>query len=149
MARPFSESFSEVKLAPFPKRLGALVYDILITVALWLVAGLVAVTLNDGEAVTGSGYRIFMFLLTYSFFAYFWTRTGQTLGMLAWRLRVQTLDGGRISLVQALVRFLVTWISLGLGGAGYLWILFSKDKQAWHDIAARCCVVEIPKTKKK
>ena len=47
------------------------------------------------------------------FFIWFWSRSGQTLGMKAWRLRVQNQDGTRISKVIALKRIVPTLFGLG------------------------------------
>ncbi len=47
------------------------------------------------------------------FFIYFWSKKGQTLGMKAWRLRVQNLDGSLMSKVTAAKRLLPTLLGLG------------------------------------
>ena len=47
------------------------------------------------------------------FFVYFWTKSGQTLGMKAWRLRLQNQDGTRINKVTGLKRLLPTLLGLG------------------------------------
>ena len=46
-----------------------------------------------------------LFLVLYLFFAYFWTRTGQTLAMQVWRIRIENLDGSPVSWSQALRRY--------------------------------------------
>ena len=59
-----------------------------------------------------------LLLSLFAFFAKFWTRGGQTLGMQVWSIRVQNADGTGISLWQVLLRFLVailSWLALGLG----------------------------------
>lgn len=145
MGRPFKETYAEVSIASPLKRLGALLYDLMIVVALWMVTGFIAVTINNGEAVTGPQFQSFLFILTYLFLAFFWTRSGQTLGMLAWRLRVQTTEGQRISFMQSLIRFLVGSLSLGFCGAGFLWMFINKQKLAWHDLASGCHVIQLPK----
>ena len=47
------------------------------------------------------------------FFVYFWAKTGQTLGMRAWRLRVQNTDGSVISKKTGFLRLLPTLLGLG------------------------------------
>ena len=44
--------------AGIARRLGALLYDALLIIALWMVTVLVAVLINDGEAVTGFGMQL-------------------------------------------------------------------------------------------
>ncbi|MGB0468213.1 MAG: RDD family protein [Pontibacterium sp.] len=149
MQRSFPETFDQLKIASPLKRLGAMVYDFMLIVALWMLIGAIAVAFNDGEAVEGALFNTVLFLATFSFFAFFWTRNGQTLGMMAWRLRVQTLEGGPISLTQALIRFLVAAVSFGCAGLGYLWMFISQDKMTWHDQLSKTHMVELPKPAKK
>ncbi|WP_164555931.1 RDD family protein, partial [Pseudomonas viridiflava] len=74
--------------------------------------------------------------------------SGQTLGMQVWGVRVQNADGARISLWQALLRFVVSiasWLCVGLG---FIWSLFDKQKRSRHDIYSDTQLVRIPKQKK-
>ena len=61
------------------------------------------------------------------------------------RMQVQNADGSRISLWQALLRFVVSiasWLCVGLG---FIWSLFDKQKRSWHDISSDTQLVRIPK----
>ncbi|RDE25006.1 RDD family protein [Motiliproteus coralliicola] len=131
------------------KRLGAMLYDSLLLAALWMVVGAVGVALNNGEAVKGPVFNSALFLVTFLFFMIFWTRSGQTLGMLAWRIRIQTPEGQAISGLQALIRFFSAGLSLLCLGAGYWWMLFDKQGLTWHDRYSESRVVQLPKPKKK
>jgi uncharacterized RDD family membrane protein YckC len=134
----------------------AMVYDSLLVIALWMVIGAISVGLNDGEAIsietssrtTVALFNSALFCATFLFFGFFWTRNGQTLGMLAWRLRVQTLAGGRLSWGQALVRFMLAIPSLGLFGIGFLWMLLTDERLSLHDRWSGSCVVQLPKPNK-
>ncbi len=127
------------------RRLMAMVYDALVLLAVWMLVGFVAVALNGGEANESPLFHSTLFVVTFAFFAYFWMRAGMTLGMQAWRLRVQDLDGRSVSLQQSLIRFLVAIVSLAAFGLGYWWILFDSEKRSWPDIASRSRVVVLPK----
>lgn len=81
----------------------------------------------------------------FGFFALFWTKNGQTLGMQVWGIRVQNPDGTAIDLWQALLRFLVAIPSLACLGLGYLWILFNPSKRSWSDIYSESQTVQLPK----
>ncbi|MDC8802095.1 RDD family protein [Halomonas pacifica] len=127
------------------RRLGAMLYDTLVVIALWMVLGFVAVALNGGEANETPLFHSVLLVATFAFFAFSWMRGGMTLGMQAWRLRIQTPEGSRISLTQALLRFFVglaSWVALGLG---YWWVLFDGEKRSWSDIASGSRVVVLPK----
>ncbi len=146
--RPFRDDQSNVSPASFAKRLAAMVYDGLIVVSIWIGVGIVATLLNQGGVDTPMGRAAVQsatFCCVFLFFGYFWTKSGQTLGMQAWRLRVQTFDGQRISWTQALIRYLtaiVSWIPLGLG---YLWMLFGDEHLTWHDRWSESCIVSLPR----
>ncbi len=73
----------------------------------------------------------FLVLLIYC--VWFWSHGRQTLAMKTWRLRLVRRDGLAIRPTQALLRFLLCWPSIVLGGAGILWALFDRDRQFLHD----------------
>jgi uncharacterized RDD family membrane protein YckC len=134
--------------ASLAKRLAAMLYDSLLVVALWMIVGAISVGINAGEAVKGPVLQSALFLVTFLFFALFWTRKGQTVGMVAWRIRLQTPDGHLISGMQALLRFFCALVSLLCLGAGFWWMLFDKKQQTWHDRYSESCVVQLPPRKK-
>ncbi|WP_355661215.1 RDD family protein [Halomonas salifodinae] len=126
-------------------RLGAMIYDGLVVIAIWVALGFFAVAINQGEANETPLFHSVLLVATFAFFAFSWMRGGMTLGMQAWRLRVQTPEGISITLTQALLRFfagLASWAALGLG---YWWILFDAEKRSWSDIVSGTRVVVLPK----
>lgn len=148
MARQFPESFDQLKAASPIKRLISLIYDFLIMLSVWFLIGGIAVAINRGEAVTGSLLQVAMFIISYLFLAFFWTRGGQTLGMQSWRLRVQTAEGYSLTASQALKRYLAAILSIATFGLGYLWMFIDKEGLSWHDRLSGSCIVELPKKKK-
>jgi len=117
------------------RRLGAMIYDALLMLAVWLFTLFPLVAVSN-DAVSGPAVRALLFLELYAFFVYFWTFRGQTLGMLAWRLEIRSDDGGPFTLTQATLRFLGAFASFACLGLGYLWILFDRDKRSWSDLAS-------------
>ena len=89
--------------------------------------------------------RLLLLFFVTLFFVFSWSRGGMTLGMQAWRLRVQTLDGYSLNLRQCLIRCAVAWLSLLAFGLGYLWVLFDKQRRSWPDIASNTQTVVLPK----
>lgn len=119
----------------FLRRLAVILYDILLLIALLFVATALLLPLNAGEAFTAQQFYFPLYLLLVSFFfyAWFWTHGGQTLGLRAWKLKVLTLDRQPVSWKQAAFRFifaLFSWLCFGLG---FWWILIDKDRRSWHD----------------
>jgi len=101
---------------------------------------------ND-QVVMDPYYRIPLFssmlLSAYLFFAWFWTHSGQTLGMQAWKLRVQNADGSAISYKQSLIRFVTAPFSLLLIGAGYFYMFFNPAKLTLPDLLSHSVVVKM------
>ncbi|WP_415885649.1 RDD family protein [Neptuniibacter sp. QD37_6] len=152
MSRAFKETYADIKIASPLKRLGAFVYDLMLVAALLMVSTGVLMTINGGEALDTSPYfavyQSALFIIVYLFLSFFWMRNGQTLGMLAWRLRVQTSEGYRLNFTQSLIRYIVGIISLSAFGLGFLWMFINKQKMTWHDLASGTHVVELPKNAK-
>jgi uncharacterized RDD family membrane protein YckC len=96
------------------RRLAAALYDSLIVIAIWMLAYLPVVAMLGGHLQDSRDPRHLAFraLLAFAFFAWSWTRGGQTLGMQAWRLRLERMDGGTPDLGAAARRFGVALIYL-------------------------------------
>jgi len=136
--------------APLPRpagllrRFGAMLYDAMIVLALWLLTLFIAVALLNGPAV-GPLIQTILFVELFSFFAYFWVWRGQTVGMLAWGLRVETHDGSPMRLGQALLRFIGAMLSFAAAGIGYLWMYVDPDRRAWPDMLSKTHIVHRPR----
>lgn len=132
------------------RRLGAIVYDLLLILALLFLATIPFIAIRGGEPVEASGnlpYQLTLATVVFVFFVGFWSRGGRTLGMQSWGLRVET-DAGQIpTVMQASLRFFVailSWLPIGLG---YLWQLWDKDQLTWHDRLSNTRLVHYPRTK--
>ena len=84
-------------------------------------------------------------MLEIIFFGAFWTRRGQTLGMVAWRLKVERDDGTSLRWSDALLRLAGASVSLLAFGLGYFWIWIDRDRLAWHDRWSHTRVIVLPK----
>ena len=73
---------------------------------------------------------------------YFWTRrNGQTPGKFALGIQVVKADGSPISDIDAVIRAIGYQVSSLACGLGYIWAIFDKNNQTWHDKLARTYVV--------
>jgi len=138
------------------RRLGAMLYDTLLVLALLMVATLPFLPLTGGEAITprefgalGYVYRLVLLTLAVGFFVWFWVRRGQTLGMASWRLRIERFDGGRPDWDDALKLLAGACLSWLPAGLGFLWILVDRDRLAWHDRLSGTRLVVEPKKREK
>lgn len=98
--------------------------------------------------ISGLIFQIYLVLIVVGFFTLFWVRSGRTLGMQAWRLQVENLQGERISVRQALIRIFAAMLSAACGGLGYLWVVFDPEGCAWHDRISGTRIRWSPKEKK-
>jgi len=76
--------------------------------AIWMVLGLLFVFLGN---LTGRTLIPLQFVANlvaaWLFLAWFWTRTGQTLGMQTWQIRLRDERGGPVTRWKATLRYLV------------------------------------------
>lgn len=157
---PAPADLAECHAASLLRRLGAMVYDGLLVLAIVLTTtGLVnvfaprpeipegteQVSLEGMQTFSGPMLSSLLFVETFAFFAFFWTRHGRTLGMQAWRLRVVDADGRHISLRQALIRFMVALPAFGLFGLGYAWVWIDPLGRSWTDRASGTRAITVPK----
>ena len=76
------------------------------------------------------------------YFTWFHGTSGQTPGDAALSIRVvDASSGGTIGYGRAFVRWLVSLVSGIVLAIGFLWMLWDKEKQTWHDKAAGSYVV--------
>jgi uncharacterized RDD family membrane protein YckC len=133
--------------APFLIRIAAMVYELLLVTAVLFVAALPFLYLV-GNAETGwlrHLFQIYLLGVLFAYFSAFWLRSGQTLAMKTWRIRLVNPDGARLTLRQAALRFLVALPGLLLAGIGFWWALFDRDRQFLHDRIVGTRLVRVPR----
>jgi uncharacterized RDD family membrane protein YckC len=159
MPRRFHDQDELLPPASLLKRLLAMLYDGIICIAVvlvitWIYTLIAAWTVGfdqyqemaeAGKLNTDPVLSSVLFISLYLFFGYFWTHSGQTLGMQVWRIRVENSTGTSISWVQALLRFMMGWVSWLALGLGYFWILVDSERRAWPDRFSESRVVSVPR----
>jgi uncharacterized RDD family membrane protein YckC len=92
----------------------------------------------------GAGGGIGFLIGAVYFTAMIGSSRGQTVGQMALGIRVIDFNnGGPIGYGRAFIRWLVSIISYIVIFLGYLWMLWDKEKQCWHDKAANDVVVPV------
>lgn len=153
-----SEPTQPLPSAGILRRLAALVYDVFLLFGLLVVPLFLLTALrNQTHLANGSVAHdlppiapapvmwMYMVSVVGGFYFYFWRKSGQTLGMQAWRIRVDNRGGGRPNLRQCFIRAVSGVVSLGLFGLGFLWLLIDRQHLAWHDRLSATRVVVLPK----
>lgn len=128
------------------RRLGALLYDALLLLGLVFFCAFILVAAL-GDIAPAWLVQWLSLLLIVAYYGYSWLRSGQTLGMKAWRLMLVDEAGEAVNLQQVGIRLLVAPISLAALLLGYLWLYIGHGQQTWHDRASHTFVVQLPETK--
>jgi uncharacterized RDD family membrane protein YckC len=139
--------------AGFGRRLAALVYDVLLLAALLMVFTGGALFFTHGAAVVPATvgawvyvYRAGLVLVIAGYYMVNWLRSGQTLGMRAWRLRAVTDSGQPLTLKAAALRAIfgaLAWVPAALG---VLWLYFDPDHLALQDRLSKTRVVQLTRS---
>ena len=124
-----------MKNASLLRRFGAILYDSLLIFALLMLVTTIFLIPRGGEAVEPYTvtHQITSFAVIFGFFVGFWSKSGSTLGMQAWGLRVETHAGEIPTFTVACMRFFAAMLSWLPAGLGFIWQLWDKDQLTWHD----------------
>jgi uncharacterized RDD family membrane protein YckC len=83
------------------------------------------------------------FLIVAAYYIFFWAKQdGQTLGNRLLAIRVIRENGQGLDWGAAVIRYIGYQLSGIACGLGFLWIIWDKNKQGWHDKIAKTLVVE-------
>jgi uncharacterized RDD family membrane protein YckC len=112
-----------------------------------MLVTLIIVAIRGGEPVPAGepAFQLLLLAAAAPFFITSWVRGGQTLGMRAWRLRVETGSGKPLDMRTGILRFLAGLLTVFTGGLGLLWLWIDRDSLTWHDRLAGTRVVVVPK----
>ena len=92
----------------------------------------------------GAGYALYL-IASIAYFTYLeGSPSGQTIGKRALGIRVIDLSGGgSIGHSRAFIRWIGRFVSAVVFLLGYLWMIWDKEKQTWHDKFANSVVVPV------
>lgn len=147
---------------PLWRRLLALVYDLLIVLAIIMVVGLLCQLATGGQLIRVDSrtvipiwYRPLQGLVVAAYFISSWRRGGQTVGMRPWHIQLIRARGGAPALAQAALRLLVAaapllllmltptlglratlWVLLVVWSSWFAVALLDPRRRALHDIVA-------------
>ncbi|AKB44339.1 MULTISPECIES: RDD family protein [Methanosarcina] len=117
------------------RRLIASIIDIFVIISLFMFLELITETIDEAL------FYILFFLAMWAYFVFQESSTlKSTVGKQAVNIIVTDLNGNRISFIQATKRFILKIFAVIPFFAGFLLILFTSKKQAFHDIIAKTLV---------
>ncbi len=126
----------------FCRRSAALCYDCLIVISVVMLATFIFIYTIKQDSITGSfWFQLYLLLVIYIFLLPFWLR-GQTLGMLAWKIKLVKIQqvnpktGANITKLDnkdCLLRYLFALLTILPGGIGLFWALLDLDNLTLYD----------------
>lgn len=117
------------------KRLLACVYEFLILVAIWMLFTWIYVSLF-GDATHGAKrlwLQLLLWLITGLYFVMCWVKTGQTLAMQAWKMKIVSQDGRLLNWRQAVLRYVLASVLMLMFGLSLLYMLVNRQRLFLHD----------------
>lgn len=139
MKNPFLLKSSPLKSnhrVTMKRRLAAAFYDWLLCSACLFVFVGIAVTLNQGSAMTEKQQPFLTMGLLgviVAYFVGFWRQGGQTPGMKVWKIQLVS-DQPPATAGKLLIRFFVVFFTVGLAiGLGF----FRQDRKGLHDLLSK------------
>jgi uncharacterized RDD family membrane protein YckC len=117
------------------RRLTVMLYEGVLLFGVVMIAGLLfGVLFQQRNALyLRHALQICLFVVLGMYFVWFWIRSGQTLPMKTWRIRVVTLQGRPPSIKRAVLRYLFAWCWFLPG----LLLAWSLDTHGWTAV----CIV--------
>ena len=125
----------DVSSPSFIRRITCMVYESLLLIAVLFVAGFLFIYLTDypHRPELRPALQVFLLGVAGGYFAWFWHKSGQTLAMKTWRIKVENQDGRLLSFPNALLRFALAFVGIGLAGVTIWWALLDDQGQFLHD----------------
>jgi uncharacterized RDD family membrane protein YckC len=133
--------------ASFLARIAAMIYESLLVTAVVFVASFIIIPVVGEMQAPWQRHLFQAYILgvLFAYFSAFWLRSGQTLAMKTWRIRLVQENGDTLTFRQAVLRFFLAWFGLLLAGIGIWWALIDRDRQFLHDRIAGTRLVSVPR----
>jgi uncharacterized RDD family membrane protein YckC len=139
--------------AGFGRRLAALLYDAVLLAALLMIYTAGALFFTHGAAVVAANagawvyvYRAGLVAVIAGYYLLNWLRSGQTLGMRAWRLRAVSESGKPLALKAAVLRLIYGLIAWAPAALGVLWLYVDPEHLALHDRLSKTRIVHLSRS---
>ena len=106
----------------FLKRLLINFYDLILLFSVLYFFTIPIIFLTEGNAVLDSAiYQVYLFIIIYLYYAWFWKKYNQTLGMKIWKVKIYSKYSLEITYIQSLKRIIFALLG------GHLLLLFKSE----------------------
>jgi len=113
-----------------------IVYDFVIVISLLMLATMLAMLAGFGgrTAMKDPIYTVYLLSIWFFYLAWCWHQGGMTVGMRAWRVKIEDENGNKPGWGKSTIRFLASLLSTAAAGIGFLWALIDSRNRTWHDL---------------
>ena len=104
------------------KRLLINFYDVILLFAVLYFFTIPIILFTQGNAVLNSYlYQLYLILIVFLYYAWFWKKYNQTLGMKIWKVKIYSRCSLDISYLQSLIRIIIALMG------GHLMLIFNSE----------------------
>lgn len=126
---------TQSKSPSFFRCTAAIIYELFLLIAVFSIVTFLFI-LIFGDATKGLNHfalQLTLWLAGGMYFVFSWVRTGQTLAMKTWRIKLESMNGESLSLNRAILRYVLATAGLMFFGAGFIWAIFDREGLYLHD----------------
>ena len=104
------------------KRLLINFYDVILLFAVLYFFTIPIILFTQGNAVLNSYlYQLYLILIVFLYYAWFWKKYNQTLGMKIWKVKIYSRYTSKISYLQSFIRIIIALMG------GHLMLIFHSE----------------------
>ena len=104
------------------KRLLINFYDVILLFAVLYFLTIPIILFTQGNAVLNSYlYQLYLILIVFLYYAWFWKKYNQTLGMKIWKVKIYSRSSLDISYFQSFIRIIIALMG------GHLMLIFNSE----------------------
>lgn len=124
-----------------------MLYDGLVVLALSfaLALGFILLFGDASHGLKRYALQLFLWLGVGLYFVWCWRKSGQTLAMQTWQLKLSDGQTKLLNWPQALIRYALASLSLGAFGLGFAWAVFDRDGLFLHDRLLNSRITFVPR----
>lgn len=129
----------------FWRRILCMIYEFLLLMAvLFITSFFFHLVYHDTESTYFRLiFQFYLLSVAGIYLIWFWTHGGQTLAMQTWKMRIISVNGEKIGVWQAILRYILAIISISFFGCGIIWALFDRENQFLYDRVAGTKIINV------
>ena len=127
------------------KYLAAIIYDLFLLFGLLLFITVMISFANNGNPPESNNilYRLALLSVIIFFYHYSWNKSGQTLGMKAWNVKLISQDNKAVSLKQSSARIILGIANICTLGLGFFWKYTNKSRLTLMDLFSKTQLINL------